>query len=129
MNQLEEGIILYHGSYCIVETPDLQKCAKYKDFGQGFYLTTSKEQAKSFAKITSTKAKARNLISANEKFGYVSFYRVNNIQELKTFGFETADNYCISLLLPEKLQNQFCFRTEKALSKLQFLKSEKVALF
>lgn len=188
MNQLKEGIILYHGSYCIVETPDLQKCAKYKDFGQGFYLTTSKEQAKSFAKISSTKAKARSLISANEKFGYVSFYRVNNIQELKIFKFETADkewlhcivahrgnecfleqqdkmkffdvisgkianddtnrtiaaymdnlygpmgkesvdNYCISLLLPEKLQNQFCFRTEKALSKLQFLKSEKVALF
>lgn len=51
MRQLEQGMILYHGSYCIVENPDLQKCAKYKDFGQGFYLTTSKEQAKSFAKI------------------------------------------------------------------------------
>lgn len=187
MKQLEEGMILYHGSYCIVENPDLQKCAKYKDFRQGFYLTTSKEQAKSFAKITARKAKAKGLISTNEQFGYVSFFRVNDIQELKTFGFETADiewlhcivahrgnecflekqnemklfdvvsgkianddtnrtitgymdnlygqmgkesvdNYCISLLLPEKLQDQFCFRTEKAVSKLQFLKSEKVAL-
>lgn len=188
MKQLEEGMILYHGSYCIVENPDLQKCAKYKDFGQGFYLTTSKEQAKSFAKITATKAKARGLISAKEQFGYVSFFRVNDIHDLRIFGFETADkewlhcivahrgnecflekqdemklfdvvsgkianddtnrtiaaymdnlyglmgkesvdNYCISLLLPEKLQDQFCFRTEKAISKLQFLKNEKVSLF
>lgn len=187
MKQLEEGMILYHGSYCVVENPDLQKCAKYKDFGQGFYLTTSKEQAKSFAKITASKAKARGLISINEQFGYVSFFKANDIQELKSFGFETADkewlhcivahrgneyflekqdemksfdvvsgkianddtnrtiaaymdnlygqmgkdsvdNYCISLLLPEKLQDQFCFKTEKAVSKLQFLKSEKVAL-
>ena len=43
MQQLEKGMILYHGSYCIVENPDLQKCAMYKDFGRGFYLTTSKE--------------------------------------------------------------------------------------
>ena len=47
MKQLEAGTILYHGSYCVVENPDLEKCAKYKDFGRGFYLTSSKEQAKS----------------------------------------------------------------------------------
>ena len=35
---------------------------------------------------------------------------------------------CISLLLPERLQDQFCFRTEKAVSTLEYLKSEKVAL-
>lgn len=38
MKKLEDGIILYHGSYCLVETPDLAKCAMYKDFGQGFFL-------------------------------------------------------------------------------------------
>ena len=31
--------------YDKVKEPDLAKCAKRKDFGQGFYLTTSKEQA------------------------------------------------------------------------------------
>ena len=41
---------------------------------------------------------------------------------------EQADNICISLLLPERLQDQFCFRSEKALSKLQFIKSEAVVL-
>ena len=43
-------------------------------------------------------------------------------------GSEQSDKMCISLLLPERLQDQFCFRTDKALSKLQFLKSEKVSL-
>jgi hypothetical protein len=34
-----------YGSYCEVKEPDFAKCAKRKDFGQGFYLTTSKDQA------------------------------------------------------------------------------------
>ena len=43
--KLKDGFVLYHGSYCEVKEPDLAKCAKRKDFGQGFYLTTSKDQA------------------------------------------------------------------------------------
>ena len=187
MKELANGMLLYHGSYCVVENPDLEKCAAFKDFGRGFYLTTSKEQAKSFAKISATKAKARGDISYSEKFAYISFFIISNIDELLTFAFETADknwlhcivshrkegafpeihkkmqNYdvisgkianddtnttivaymgnvfgsmgseqadkmCISLLLPERLQDQFCFRSDKAISKLKFIKSEKVAL-
>ena len=45
MLELKDGFVLYHGSYCEVKEPDLAKCAKRKDFGHGFYLTTSKEQA------------------------------------------------------------------------------------
>ena len=187
MKKLENGMILYHGSYCIVENPDLTKCAMYKDFGRGFYLTTSKEQAKSFAKISATKSKAKGLISQSENFGYVSFFKVSGIDSLKNFAFETADTdwlhcvvahrrqgsfadikasmqkygiisgkianddtnatiiaymdnvfgalgseqadkMCISLLLPERLTDQFCFRSDKAISVLEFLKSEKVVL-
>ncbi len=187
MKNLSEGIILYHGSFCVVETPDLEKCAKFKDFGRGFYLTSSKEQAKSFAKITAAKAKSKGLVSADEKFAYISYFKVDSVKDLNTFDFKTADvnwlhcivahrrndvfvdvrkqlesydvisgkianddtnttimaymgnvfgkmgseqsdKMCISLLLPERLQDQFCFRTEKSLSKLKFLKSEKVAL-
>ena len=36
MLELKESLILYHGSYCEVSRPDLKKCAKCKDFGQGF---------------------------------------------------------------------------------------------
>ena len=45
MLEVKDGLVLYHGSYCEVKAPDLAKCTKRKDFGQGFYLTTSKEQA------------------------------------------------------------------------------------
>ena len=37
MLEIKDGLILYHGSYCEVKEPDLKKCAKRKDFGQGFY--------------------------------------------------------------------------------------------
>lgn len=187
MNELENGMVLYHGSYCVVENPDLKKCAAFKDFGRGFYLTTSKEQAKSFAKISATKAKSRGDIPNTEKFAYISFFKVSDIDDLESFAFKTADvdwlhcivahrkegsftearkamqdydiisgkianddtnatiiaymgnvfgamgseqadKMCISLLLPERLKDQFCFRSDKAISKLEFLKSEKVAL-
>lgn len=185
MTELQNSLVLYHGSYCAVENPDLAKCALYKDFGQGFYLTTSKEQAKSFAKLSAYKRQKQGL--ATEKFAYVSFFKIVDSSDLKTYSFETADadwlhcvvahrrrnafedvrekakafdvisgkianddtnttimaymsnlygkmgteiadKICISLLLPERLKDQFCFRTQKALSRLRFLKVEKVAL-
>lgn len=43
-------------------------------------------------------------------------------------GTKSADEMCISLLLPEKLRDQFCFRTNKALKNLSFVGSEKVWL-
>lgn len=38
-------------------------------------------------------------------------------------GTEHSDDICISLLLPERLKDQFCFRTQKAINHLQFLES------
>ena len=46
-------MILFHGSNAEVSDIDLLKCGKYKDFGQGFYLTSLKQQALDWAmKIT-----------------------------------------------------------------------------
>ena len=185
MQSLIEGMILYHGSYVAVEKPDLDKCAKHKDFGQGFYLTTSLEQAISFSRMTLRRAKRDGLIPVTEKTAWVSSFRVGDITGLKTFVFQTADrdwlhcivghrrehyfaevrwqmkdydviggkvanddtnatidiyiasgygqmgdenadNMCISLLIPERLKDQFCFRSRKAISCLAYLKSERV---
>ena len=49
MPELKKGMLLYHGSYCEVRQPDLSKCAKYKDFGQGFYLSDNEDFSKSWA--------------------------------------------------------------------------------
>ncbi len=43
-------MVLYHGSNAVVKTPRLIEQNKYLDFGNGFYTTKSKEQAKNFAK-------------------------------------------------------------------------------
>lgn len=187
MLELTDGLTLYHGSYCEVPMPDLSKCARHKDFGAGFYLTTSKKQAESFAGISTRKAVANGIVTAGQGYGFVSSFKVmikGNLnvkiyndadadwlhcivghRKKKTFpeiveklkmcdviagkiaddntnatitaymvgtfgqlGMKSADDMCISLLLPERLQNQFCFRTNKALECLTFMESEKIWL-
>ncbi len=49
MIELKDGFVLYHGSYCEVKEPDLAKCAKRKDFGQGFYFNHIKGAGRKFS--------------------------------------------------------------------------------
>jgi hypothetical protein len=187
MKKQIDGLTLYHGSYCEVSKPDLKKCAKYKDFGQGFYLTSSKKQAENFIRTSVKKAFMSGMIFKNQNYGIVSTFRFNMnadvkirnypeanvdwlhcvvghrkinsfqdvVQELQQFdiisgkiandntnatiaaymalaygemGTKTADDMCISLLLPERLQDQFCFRTDRALTCLAFVESERIWL-
>lgn len=41
---------LFHGTRYEFQKPELDKCRKYKDFGQGFYLTENKKMARNWAK-------------------------------------------------------------------------------
>ena len=91
MLELKDGFVLYHGSYCEVKEPDLAKCAKRKDFGQGFYLTSSKEQAESFLRTSIAKAIATGTIEEGQKFGYISTFEFNLSGNLETHIFENAD--------------------------------------
>ena len=187
MQKLTDGLILYHGSYCEVRQPQLAKCAKHKDFGHGFYLTTSKEQAVSFLKTAIIKAEAGGLIQAGQDYGTISAFEFRKEQELSSYifpdanadwlhcvaayrkknsfleiekemaqydviagkiaddatnrtlvayisgtfgavGSKSADDFCISQLLPERLKDQYCFKTEKALECLHFIEGEKIWL-
>ena len=85
MQKLTNDILLYHGSYCEVQMPDLQQCSRYKDFGQGFYLTTSLSQAANFAKISVKKAKANGIIDISKPYGIVSYFRFHQKKELKIY--------------------------------------------
>ena len=49
------NIVVYHGSYTEVQTPDLNKCKTGKDFGRGFYITTDKNQAIKFSRLISAR--------------------------------------------------------------------------
>lgn len=47
--------VIYHGSNCIVDKPQILKGIYTKDFGEGFYCTILKEQAEKWAKKYDTK--------------------------------------------------------------------------
>lgn len=46
-------MILYHGSYTTVQVPDVSRGRAKVDFGQGFYLTSIKEQAENWSRLIS----------------------------------------------------------------------------
>ena len=45
-----------------------------------------------------------------------------------TAGDQEADDFCIKQLLPNKLKDQYCFKTEAAIECLKFVKGEKIWL-
>ena len=45
-----------------------------------------------------------------------------------TAGDKEADDFCIRQLLPNKLKDQYCFKTEAAIECLKFMKGEKIWL-
>ena len=104
MLELKDGFVLYHGSYCEVKEPDLAKCAKRKDFGQGFYLTTSKEQAESFLRTSIAKAIATGTIEEGQKSGYISTFEFKLSENLETHIFEMQmwTGYIVSPLTERK---------------------------
>ncbi len=58
---------LYHGSNTAIARVDLAWCKPYKDFGQGFYLTETEEQAVQMAHRTATIYGGESVVTA---FGF-----------------------------------------------------------
>ena len=57
-------MILYHGSNVIVDQPELIQQNRFLDFGFGFYTTTNKNQAVSFAdKVTKRRRTGQKMVS------------------------------------------------------------------
>ena len=81
---------LYHGSDQIIEIPELRAATRTLDFGPGFYTTTNKEQAVSFAE----KVYARSIRAGESPKGkFISIYEVyyEAMQEkLDILRFESA---------------------------------------
>ena len=183
---LEDGSLLYHGSYTLVRDIDLSYCNAGLDFGKGFYLTSSYDQAVSFVRNSVKRNIRTGHIPADFRLedGVVSTFRYtcskdvslhifqgpdiewlhfvasnrndrlfrneaatlapvdiiggkiandNTATVLNLYvtgaygepGTDRADRFAIELLLPNRLQNQFCFRSERALNTLEFVKGER----
>lgn len=77
---------LYHGSTVIVENPEVDHNEKNTDFGPGFYLTTSLDQAIKWART--------KMYRKEVSVGYVSFYDFDfdiKTTKLKYKQFSEAD--------------------------------------
>lgn len=184
MLTLTDGTLLYHGSYAEVSQIDLKKCKQGKDFGRGFYVTSSYEQAKSFVPLSINKQINEGNLQEDYSTGYISVFRfrmtedvaihmfegadkewlhfvaanrriplfpeIKNIYEkfdiiggkiandrtartLQLYtsggygnpGSQEADDIAIMTLLPNRLENQFCFRSDKAIRTLEFVRRER----
>ena len=185
MIDLFDGMLLYHGSYTAIKEIDLSKCKKGLDFGQGFYLTSSYQQAVNYIPLAVKKASRLHILSkdytADE--GILSVYRFHYDPNLLHHCFQTADTEwlhfvaanrepslfpkllakyntadiitgkiaddqtaktlqqyireffgvpgsaeadqaTIKQLIPDRLQDQFCFKTKDAINCLEFVRSE-----
>lgn len=71
--------IVYHGSYCKVENPEIKEGKYSKDFGPGFYCTILEEQAIKWAKKYDTP-----IINRYE-------YNENNELKIKDFTIMTEE--------------------------------------
>lgn len=186
MQRLTDGILLYHGSYTTVSSIDLAKCKNGLDFGRGFYVTSSYQQAHSYVPSAVRKAIATKKIPLNFDIadGQINVYRFrtdpnllihyfeeagldwlhfvaanrdntlfpkliekfkstdiiggkvadDNTARTLTFytqgdwgipGTPDADALTLKVLLPNRLKDQFCFRTPDAIASLEFVRSER----
>lgn len=188
--KLNNGMLLFHGSYAPVESIRLEKCAAGKDFGRGFYLSSNAIQARQFLRTSVSKAQRFGDAPLTQNYGFVSSFRYHE-DGLKVFEFETANrewlwfiaqnrrpvlseqlakkvnpmvfdadvvigkiandktnatiiaylnglygeilseravSFAIEELLPNQLEDQFCFLTEKAVNCLEFVEARKYVI-
>ncbi|GBR72456.1 protein DUF3990 [Candidatus Termititenax spirochaetophilus] len=78
-------MIIYHGSNIPVEKPQLIRQNRFLDFGSGFYTTTNKEQALSFAEKVVRRRDGQKVVSIYEIDEQKAF------AELKVLRFDSAN--------------------------------------
>ncbi|MDR1581903.1 MAG: DUF3990 domain-containing protein [Prevotellaceae bacterium] len=79
-------MIVYHGSYILVEEIDLAKCQPGKDFGRGFYVTKIRSQAEYWAQRIGRENHTTGVVTEFDFHEYAW-----NDNELKALRF---DDYC-----------------------------------
>jgi len=81
-------MLLFHGSNIIVNKPQLIEQKRGLDFGPGFYLTTSEEQAARFSKIVFRRNKTGSAIVNVYKFDMASAEKILAIRKFANADIE-----------------------------------------
>lgn len=93
--------LLYHGGSHIIPSPEIREPERTLDFGKGFYLTTSREQAERWVK---------NRLRSSDGHGYVNSYLFDietAAVSLKMKVFETADEEWIDFVLANRMKSGY----------------------
>ncbi len=93
-------MILYHGSDVVVNNPEIIKANRTLDFGNGFYTTTSKEQACKWASIKKNREQSEN--------GILNIYEINDKildeETLKVLRFTGATEEWLNFVINNRMK-------------------------
>ena len=104
-------MVVFHGSYTIVQNPVIKSDRFKKDFGNGFYCTVIKEQAERWAKRFSTPM--------------VNIYEIQINNSLKMEGIITREQFWVMAKFKYPT-HQINFCTEEALKCLKYRDCQEV---
>ena len=102
-------MILYHGSNMDIESIDLERSSVGKDFGCGFYLTASREQAERMGRRRARLYGGEMVVSTFEF----------DENAARAAGLITIETFLNELKFKEGVTYQYFFATERS---VQFLK-------
>lgn len=87
---------LYHGSLEIVATPEIRKPNRTLDYGEGFYLTSSADQAEAWV---------RRKLKGDITLGYVNIYEYDENMEaaFETLAFERPDEAWLDFVMDNRM--------------------------
>jgi hypothetical protein len=81
-------MLVYHGSYTLIDEIDLKKCRPNTDFGKGFYVTKNKNHAENWAKNTGKRHNTDGYVTV---FNFLENSFVNYICKKKDFDGYTEE--------------------------------------
>lgn len=92
---------IYHGSIEKVESPEIRESNRTLDYGQGFYTTTSYEQAEAWVR--------RRMNEKRTSRGYVCVYKLNEaaLGSLKTLIFEQPTEEWVDFVMKNRTQKGY----------------------
>ena len=92
---------IYHGSNEKVESPEIRESNRTLDYGQGFYTTTSYEQAEVWVR--------RRMNEKRTSRGYVCVYELNEaaVESMKTLIFEQPTEEWVDFVMKNRTQRGY----------------------
>ena len=92
---------IYHGSIEKVESPEIRESNRTLDYGQGFYTTTSYEQAEAWVR--------RRMNEKRTSRGYVCVYKLDEraLQNLNTLIFDQPTEEWVDFVMQNRTQKGY----------------------